>query len=67
MKKRKRGAQPENQNASKKPGEYVKKEKRFSQRLDPELCRRIDEYKQEHNMTEKEFLLYAFSLVLGDV
>lgn len=67
MKKRNRGGQPKNQNASKEPGEYVKKEKRFAQRLDPELCQRIDEYKHEHNLTEKEFLLYAISLVLGDV
>ncbi len=68
MKKRTRGAQAENQNASKKEkGGYVEKEQRFSQRLEPDLCRRIDEYKEQHNLTEKEFLLYAISLVLGDV
>jgi len=67
-KKRTRGAQAENQNASKKEkGGYVQREKRFSQRLDVALCRRIDAYKHEHKLTEKEFLLYAISLVLGDV
>ncbi len=66
--KRKRGGQKKNQNASKKEkGGYVQREQRFSQRLDIVLCRRIDSYKKEHNMSEKAFLLYAFSLVLGDV
>ena len=66
MEKRKRGAQAENQSASKKEkGGYVEREIRFSQRLDKDLCRRIDAYKEVKHMSEKEFLLYAIGLVLG--
>ena len=66
--KRKRGGQKKNQNASKKKkGGYVETVPMYGQRLAPELAESIEEYRKEHNLSKKEFLLLAFSMVLGDV